>query len=80
MQKLIIMFYFALTDANGVFTLSNIASLGRFKKAFAISIVYATISTVITLILAYPMAYFMTKLKISSQRMIMMIVIQFNLL
>ena len=71
---LLIMFYFALTDANGVFTLSNIASLGRFKRAFAISIVYATISTVITLILAYPMAYFMTKLKISSQRMIMMIV------
>jgi len=71
---LIIMFYFALTDANGVFTLSNIASLGRFKKAFAISILYATISTLITLILAYPMAYFMTKLKISSQRMIMMIV------
>ena len=71
---LLIMFYFALTDANGVFTLSNIASLGRFKKAFAISIVYAAISTVITLILAYPMAYFMTKLKISSQRMVMMIV------
>ena len=68
------MFYFALTDANGVFTLSNLASLGRYKKAFAISIVYAAISTVITLILAYPMAYFMTKLKISSQRMIMLIV------
>ena len=71
---LIIMFYFALTDANGVFTVSNIASLGRYKKAFAISIVYAAISTVITLILAYPMAYFMTKLKVSSQRMIMLIV------
>ncbi len=71
---LIIMFYFALTDANGVFTLSNIMSLGRYKKAFAISIVYAAISTVITLLLAYPMAYFMTKLKISSQRMIMLIV------
>ena len=70
---LFIMFYFALTDANGVFTLSNLASLGRYKKAFAISIVYAAISTVITLILAYPMAYFMTKLKISSQRMIMLI-------
>ena len=63
---LIIMFYFALTYANGVFTVSNIASLGRYKKAFAISIVYAAISTVITLILAYPMAYFMTKLKVSS--------------
>ena len=71
---LVIMAYFALTDANGVFTLANLASLGRYKKAFAISIVYAVISTVITLLLAYPMAYFMTKLKISSQKMIMMIV------
>ena len=66
--------YFALTDANGVFTLANLASLGRYKKAFGISILYAAISTVITLALAYPMAYFMTKLKPSSQRMIMLIV------
>lgn len=71
---LIIMVYFALTDANGVFTLANISSLGRYKKAFAISIVYAIIATAITLLLAYPMAYFMTKLKVSSQKMIMMIV------
>ena len=71
---LLIMFYFALTDANGVFTFANLASLGRYKKAFAISIVYALIATIITLLLAYPMAYFMTKLKIRSQKMIMMIV------
>ena len=71
---LIIMVYFALTDANGVFTLANITSLGRYKKAFAISIVYAIIATAITLLLAYPMAYFMTKLRVSSQKMIMMIV------
>ncbi len=71
---LIIMVYFSLTDATGAFTLTNISSLGRYKKAFAISIVYALIATIITLLLAYPMAYFMTKLKISSQRMVMMIV------
>ncbi len=71
---LLIMFYFALTDTNGAFTLANLASLGRYKKAFAISIGYAIVATAITLLLAYPMAYFMTKLKISSQKMIMMIV------
>jgi len=71
---LVIMVYFALTDANGVFTFSNIASIGKYKKAFALSILYAVIATVITLLLAYPMAYFMTKMKISSQRMIMIIV------
>lgn len=71
---LIIMVYFSLTDSNGVFTLANLSNLGKYKKAFGVSILYAAISTVITLILAYPMAYFMTKLKISSQRMLMMIV------
>ena len=71
---LVIMFYFALTDSNGVFTLANLAEIGKYKKAFGISILYAAISTVITLLLAYPMAYFMTKLKISSQRMLFMIV------
>lgn len=71
---LIIMIYYALTDANGVFTLANLATIGKYKKAFGISILYAAVATVITLLLAYPMAYFMTKLKISSQRMLMLIV------
>lgn len=71
---LIIMVYFALTDSSGAFTLANLSSLGQYKKAFAISIIYAAAATLITLILAYPMAYFMTKLNVSSQRMLFMIV------
>lgn len=71
---LFIMLYFAFTDQSGAFTLENIKQIGLYKKAFGISILYAAIATVITLLLAYPMAYFMTKVKISSQRMLMMIV------
>lgn len=71
---LLIMVYFAFTDANGTFTLANISQIGKYKKAFGISILYAAIATLVTLLLAYPMAYFMTKLKISSQRMLFMIV------
>ncbi len=71
---LIIMVYFALTDKSGVFTLANITSLGKYKKAFGLSILYALIATVITLLISYPMAYFMTKMKVRSQRMIMIIV------
>ena len=71
---LLIMFYFALTDDAGIFTLANLSDIGKYKKAFGISILYAAVSTVITLLLAYPMAYFMTKLNISSQRMLLMIV------
>ncbi len=71
---LVIMGYFALTDSSGAFTLSNLAQIGKYKKAFGLSILYAIIATVITLLISYPMAYFMTKMKISSQRMIMIIV------
>lgn len=71
---LIIMVYFSLTDQNGAFTLANISEIGKYKKAFGISILYAAAATLITLVLAYPMAYFMTKLNISSQRMLFMIV------
>ncbi len=71
---LVIMAYFAFTDANGIFTISNFSQIGRFKKAFGMSILYAVIATIITLLIAYPMAYHMTKLKISSQRMILMLI------
>ena len=69
-----IMAYFAFTDSNGAFTLANIMNIGKYKKAFGLSILYAIIATIITLVLAYPMAYFMTRMKVSSQRMIMLIV------
>ena len=71
---LFIMLYFAFTNADGGFTFENVRQIGLYKKAFGISILYAAIATVITLLLAYPMAYFMTKVNISSQRMLMMIV------
>ncbi|MBQ0083886.1 MAG: ABC transporter permease [Clostridiales bacterium] len=69
------MIYYSFTDASGVFTFKNISQLGEYKNAFGLSILYAIISTVITFILAYPLAYFMTKLKVSSQKMILMIVV-----
>lgn len=71
---LLIMFYFAFTDESGVFTLANIMGIAKYKKAFFVSIIYAIIATIITLLLAYPMSYFMTKMRISSQRMILLIV------
>ena len=71
---LIMMAYFAFTDNSGAFTLSNILTIGKYRKAFGVSILYAVVATAITLIISYPRAYFMTKMKISSQRMVMVIV------
>ena len=70
---LLIMGYYAFTDAAGIFSLANFSEIGRFKKAFFLSLLYAFISTVITLIIAYPLAYCMTKCKPGAQRMIMLL-------
>ncbi|MEE0945490.1 MAG: ABC transporter permease [Acutalibacteraceae bacterium] len=70
---LVIMGYYALTDANGVFSLANFSDLGRYKKAFLLSLLYAAISTVITLLISYPLSYFMTKCSPSAQRMLMIL-------
>lgn len=72
---LIMMIYYTFTDASGAFTLANVATLGKYKKAFGLSILYAIVATFFTFILAYPLAYFMTKMKISSQRFILLMVI-----
>ena len=71
---LVIMAYFAFTDQSGAFSFENIMAIGKYKKAFGLSILYALIATIITFLISYPMAYFMTKMSISSQRMIMLIV------
>lgn len=70
---LLIMGYYALTDASGIFSVANFSNLGRYKKAFFISLLYALISTIITLFIAYPLAYFMTKCKPSTQRLLMIL-------
>lgn len=71
---LLMMAYYALTDSTGAFTLENLSQLGKYREPFIRSIVYAAVATVITLLLAYPTAYFMTKMQVSSQRMILVIV------
>jgi spermidine/putrescine transport system permease protein len=66
--------YFAFTDSNGAFTLANFAELPKYKDNIIDSFIYAFIATVITLFLAYPFAYFMTKCSASTQKIMMMLV------
>lgn len=71
---LIIVCYYAFTDKDGGFTLNNIAAIGDYGHTFWISILYSLIATLITLLLAYPFAYFLSKRTENSQRMQMMLV------
>ncbi len=71
---LFIVMYYAFTDNNGAFTLENIKNLGNYTDIFTISILYSLIATLITIIIAYPFAYAMTKKSVSSQKMQMMLI------
>ena len=71
---LLIVIYYAFTDKSGAFTFENIMALADYKDTFIISVIYSLIATAITLVMAYPFAFFMSRAKVSSQRMMMMLV------
>ena len=72
--------YYALTveDANGnfIFSFDNIAALAgeSYMPVFLRSICFALIATVICLLIAYPLAYCLAQMKVSTQRMMVMLV------
>ena len=71
---MIMVVYYAFTDRNGTWTLANITALGAYSQTFIRSIWYAFIATVICLVLAYPIAYIMSRSGMTKQRTIMMLV------
>lgn len=71
---LVIVAYYAFTDADGVFTLENFKTLPNYADIFLVSILYSLIATFICLLIAYPFAYFLTKCPASSQSMQTMLV------
>lgn len=73
---LLMVAYYSFTDQSGAFSLENIAKIVEFNylKIFGVSILYALIATVITLLISYPLAYFMTKTKANTQGTLMLLV------
>lgn len=66
--------YYAFTDRNGNFTFDNISQLGDYAGIFIHSIWIGLISTIICLVLAYPMAYIMARSGARRQKTLMMLV------
>ncbi|MCH5190609.1 MAG: ABC transporter permease [Oscillospiraceae bacterium] len=66
--------YYAFTNADGAFTLENIAQIGDYTSTFILSIGYGAVATVLCLVLAYPFAYFLAQSKASFQRVAVMLV------
>lgn len=71
---LLMVAYFAFTDDNGSFTVEHIANVGQYANIFIRSIWLAFIATVICLIIAYPVAFMLSRMKKHHQGTMLMIV------
>lgn len=74
---MIFVVYYAFTDnTTGHFTLGNIKYLfnSNYLSVFGISISYAVVATAICLLIAYPLAYSISRSKANHQRIMIMLV------
>jgi len=70
---LLIVVYYAFTDADGNFSFENITSLSEYAPIFALSIELAIIATAICLIVGYPLGYMIAKAKPKNQKLLIML-------
>lgn len=71
---LVVVIYYAFTNSGGDFTLDYIKTLGNYRYIFLRSIWYGFLATIISLVIAYPLAYIMANSSANVQRMTMMLV------
>lgn len=71
---LLMVVYFAFTNENGEFTLEYISDVGQYANIFMRSIWLAIIATIICLIVAYPLAYLLSRMSKHTQGTMLMIV------
>ena len=71
---LVFVIVYSLTDAQGNFTLDYVLDIGKYKDVMLNSIWLGFIATVISLIIAYPLAYIMARTTANVQRTMMILV------
>ena len=71
---LFIVIWYAMTNADGQFTFDNLTQIGRYSSVFARSLILAAISTVICLVMAFPMGYFLSRLRANKQHIMLMLI------
>ena len=73
LAPLLFVVYFAFTDTKGDFSFSNIQLLSSYSHIFLVSICFALVATAICLLIGYPLAFFMSRAKPSTQKMLMVL-------
>ena len=64
--------YYAFTDSNGSFTLSNFSQFSHYAPTLLLSLMLALISTTVCLIIGYPVAYAISRAKPTTQKILIM--------
>ena len=74
---LLLIVYYGLTTPDGAFTLSNITEMGRPEnmKALGLALLLSLISTLVCLLMAYPLAMILSHMKFNANSFIVMIFI-----
>lgn len=71
---LIFVAYYAFTDSSGAFTLENIFELSKYTTTFLRSVWFGIVATIICLIIAFPLAYFISQKTDKVQRTLVLLV------
>ncbi len=71
---LAIVAYYALTDTTGAFTLQHISDVSKYASVIFRSIYLAAISTIICLVIAYPLAFIISRMPAHKQKLALMLV------
>lgn len=73
---LIFVLYYAFTDKDGNFTFANFGELlqASYLEIFMRSVCFAFLATVLCLVIAYPIAYFISRAKPKTQKILIMLV------
>ncbi len=66
--------FYAFTDKNGSFTLENLKSIWEYRGTYLTSIELAFVSTVICLVMAYPLAYSISRMNFKRQQTMVLLV------
>ena len=70
---LLFVLYYAMTDENGAFTTGNLLALSDHTETFLLSVCMSVIATFFCLLIGYPLAYFISKAKPSTQKVLMLL-------
>lgn len=73
---LIMVVYYTFTDGTGSFTFQNVQKLAEreYLSIFARSVAYAFLATVVCLLIAFPLAYFISQSKPRTQKFAIMLI------